>query len=236
MPSQYIQAYKRRSDIRSIEFSFSEKLLPGETLVSADVNLTVFSGADNNVAEMIYGGVSIIGATVSQRIGKGKPGVVYQLAYLATTSFGNRHEQLCKLAILPDAFPVKPIFTTYYFTTTIYPINSIEGVGAVGDLGGRNFMWEVPVDGVEVISAALNGTLRDIVQTYATLPEGVEVFSDALDGDMRDIVITYEMKPEGVDVVSTALNGTMKNVLIIYSNYPPEGVAVQSIALPGTLI
>jgi hypothetical protein len=71
---------------RVFSFNFQDQLAVGETISSATVAATVYSGTDASPSSIISGAASISGATVSQVITAGTAGVTYVLTCTAVTS------------------------------------------------------------------------------------------------------------------------------------------------------
>lgn len=72
----------------TLPFDFASALSIGETIVSALVTATVFSGEDANPSNIINGSATISGSIVLQSVTAGTIGVVYVLSCAATTSTG----------------------------------------------------------------------------------------------------------------------------------------------------
>ena len=71
---------------RVFSFNFQDQLVVGETISSATVAATVYSGTDAAPSSIISGAASISGAAVSQVITAGTAGVTYVLTCTAVTS------------------------------------------------------------------------------------------------------------------------------------------------------
>lgn len=67
-------------------FSFAESLAAGETVSSATVTATVYSGTDASPSSIISGSATCSGSTATQTITGGVAGVVYLLVCVATSS------------------------------------------------------------------------------------------------------------------------------------------------------
>jgi len=70
----------------SVTFSFSFDLAAGETLSSASIAATVYSGTDATPSAILSGAPAISGGQVTQLIIDGAEGVTYLLTCTATTS------------------------------------------------------------------------------------------------------------------------------------------------------
>lgn len=86
---------------RPLVFDFTNELQVGETISSAIVSTSLFTGNDPTPSTFLQGSPTISGPTVQQN---GKPlvaGVIYNMLAKATTSFGNTYCKLAYQAILP---------------------------------------------------------------------------------------------------------------------------------------
>lgn len=79
---------KTPGDASNVTFDFISRLAAGETLSSASVACTVYSGTDANPSAMVSGAASVSGTKILQKIIAGTAGNVYQLVCTATTSAG----------------------------------------------------------------------------------------------------------------------------------------------------
>lgn len=79
-------APKRAAEIEVFTINFVNKLLPGETILSAVWSIAVVAGTDANPSTMLQGGAAISGSTVSQIIKGGVPGVRYAPICTAQTA------------------------------------------------------------------------------------------------------------------------------------------------------
>ncbi len=69
-------------------FDFENQLASSETISTASVTATVYSGTDASPSAIVSGSASISGAQVTQKIVDGTEGVVYLLTCTVTTSAG----------------------------------------------------------------------------------------------------------------------------------------------------
>lgn len=83
-------------------FNFTSQLAVGETISSATVTASVYTGVDANPSAIISGSATISGAVVSQKITGGVLGVIYELLCAAVTSAGQTIQLAGYLAIIPD--------------------------------------------------------------------------------------------------------------------------------------
>ena len=71
-------------------FDFVSQLGAGETLASALVTVSLFSGIDATPSAILSGSASITGLIVTQYVHAGTAGVIYQLNCAVETSAGNQ--------------------------------------------------------------------------------------------------------------------------------------------------
>lgn len=84
------------------DFDFASVLDVGETVSSAVVTSTVYSGTDASPSSMISGSASASGTTVTQLITGGVEGVMYYLTCTITTSNGQTLIMTGFLAVIPN--------------------------------------------------------------------------------------------------------------------------------------
>lgn len=77
---------KSPGETRTLVFDFISKLGAGETLVSATVTPTVWSGVDPTPSAIVSGTPSVSGTKAAAVITAGVDGTIYQLACIAVTS------------------------------------------------------------------------------------------------------------------------------------------------------
>lgn len=95
-------AGKVASETVSEIFDFTSRLAVGETISTAAVSATVYSGTDGSPAAIISGSASISGAKVTQKVTGGSVGNVYLLKCQITTSTSQTLALSAFLPILPD--------------------------------------------------------------------------------------------------------------------------------------
>jgi hypothetical protein len=86
-------------------FNFISLLAPAETLSTAVVTATVYSGLDPNPSTIIAASATIAGQQVQQKLNlatAGVLGVIYDLACSVTTNLGQTLRLCGYLAIIPD--------------------------------------------------------------------------------------------------------------------------------------
>jgi len=76
---------KYEGETTPYKFDFSKDLDDGESLASAVVTASVYSGTDASPSSIVSGAASISGNIVTQTITTGVPGVIYQLTCAVTT-------------------------------------------------------------------------------------------------------------------------------------------------------
>lgn len=85
-----------------VPFDFLSRLSAGETISSAGVAASVYSGIDASPSAIISGAASISRSVVMQTIVAGTLGVTYELLCSATTSMGQVLQLSGYLVIVPD--------------------------------------------------------------------------------------------------------------------------------------
>jgi len=93
---------KKLGEISTIPFDFISDVQSGETLSSAKVMATVYSGVDAVPSAIISGSATINGTIVTQNIRAGVVGVIYSLLCHAHTSLGQVIEISTYCVIEPD--------------------------------------------------------------------------------------------------------------------------------------
>lgn len=83
-------------------FDFISRLLQGETISTAVVTNSVYTGVDPTPSAMINGAASFSGSVVSQSITGGVVGVIYALKCTITTSGGQTLQLTAYFAVIPD--------------------------------------------------------------------------------------------------------------------------------------
>lgn len=81
---------------------FSSQLNVGETITSASVTASVYSGTDNNPSAVVSGAASINGNVVSQLFTAGVLGVIYEVLFKIVTSLGQTITVPGYLAVIQD--------------------------------------------------------------------------------------------------------------------------------------
>lgn len=103
MTSRIIIPTKIVDDSPIVTFPFLSQLGVSETISTAVVTATVYSGTDSSPSSVISGSASISGSNVNQLITAGVEGVIYLLECLITTSLGQTLSITTFLAVISDA-------------------------------------------------------------------------------------------------------------------------------------
>jgi len=93
---------KFAGEIRNQTFDFISSLAASETISTQVTTCTVYSGVDASPSSVIMGAATASGTIVTQKIGGGVAGVIYELLCKITTSAGQTLELSGYLAIVPD--------------------------------------------------------------------------------------------------------------------------------------
>ena len=84
------------------QFNFLSNLQISETISSATVTCTVYTGVDSSPSAVISGSASIATPVVSQLVTGGVLGVIYEILCTVVTSLGQTLPLVGYLAIIPD--------------------------------------------------------------------------------------------------------------------------------------
>jgi hypothetical protein len=87
----------------SVSFNFLSRLAVSETLSTATVTASVYSGVDASPSAIVSGSASISGSTVTQLVTAGTSGVTYVLLCTVTTSTGQTLQQSALLSVVPTS-------------------------------------------------------------------------------------------------------------------------------------
>lgn len=101
--SRVIFEGKLANESEILTFDFTSRLAAAETISTASVAATVYSGTDASPSSIISGSSTISGQTVTQLVIAGTLGVVYELLCTITTSLGQTLQLAGFLAVVPDA-------------------------------------------------------------------------------------------------------------------------------------
>lgn len=89
MSSMIVSTPKSIGETRVQQFNFLSQLANGETLTSAVVTCSVWSGVDSNPSAVLSGSATVTSPTAYQKITGGTEGTIYLLTCTGTTSQGN---------------------------------------------------------------------------------------------------------------------------------------------------
>ena len=101
MATKVIFEGKTAGETQKLRFNYISDLAVGETVVSASVVATIYSGTDPTPAAIINGAASITTPEVTQGVIAGVLGVTYLLTCTALTSAGQTLQQQGFLVIIP---------------------------------------------------------------------------------------------------------------------------------------
>lgn len=93
---------KLLGETQTLTFDFTSRLAVSETISSASVTATVYSGTDGSPQGIVSGTSTISGAVVSQKITGGLLGVTYSLKCTANTSTAQVLQLSGYLTVIPD--------------------------------------------------------------------------------------------------------------------------------------
>lgn len=93
---------KLAGETKTYTFDYTGDLAIGETIVSASVAATVWSGNDATPGGVISGLSTVASPQVTQKITAGVPGTIYKLLCTAVSSAGNTLQGYALLAVLGD--------------------------------------------------------------------------------------------------------------------------------------
>jgi hypothetical protein len=99
-----ILAPKKAGETVRVPFDFISWLSVGETFLTKEVEIEVYSGVDASAANMVSGAASSSGSVVTQLIRNGVVGVIYKVTCRVTTSLGQLLE-LTGFLVIEDDLP-----------------------------------------------------------------------------------------------------------------------------------
>lgn len=82
--------------------NFISSLQVAETITTASVSASVYSGNDPTPSAILSGSPTISGTTISQLVTGGVLGTIYELLYTANTSLAQSIQISAYLAVIPD--------------------------------------------------------------------------------------------------------------------------------------
>ena len=95
---------KHSGETKTYSFSFISLLAAAETISTASVAATVYSGTDASPSAIVSGSSTISGQTVTQSITAGVVGVTYLLACTITTNLGQTLQLEGFLTVVPGQY------------------------------------------------------------------------------------------------------------------------------------
>jgi hypothetical protein len=99
---------KLQTEQLTVEFDMLSRLKVGETVATAAVSATVWSGTDAFPSTIISGLPTITGSLVGQKIVGGLPGVIYLVSCAVRSSSNNILINEAKLAVRPSSATTPP--------------------------------------------------------------------------------------------------------------------------------
>lgn len=102
LPSKFV------GETVDIDFDMLSRLEVGQTIATAAVNISVFSGTDPNPTSMLSGVATISGTMIRQRVMGGLPGVIYMVWASARTNNGEILINEATLAVLSSNATIPP--------------------------------------------------------------------------------------------------------------------------------
>ena len=193
----------------SIVLDFSDQLIPGESVSSCTIVVSLFTGIDPDPSNILYQVPLIIGNTVDQKFRLGIPGCIYEISFLALGSLGTHAEKVTNLAILPQEGMAIPSFTVIYETSCLYPYE-------LGDSLSSGISW------------------RHGFQGYTIPPEYISSSIIFVNGVIGGTSINYSNPPEKLSANIAWLFGVIDGTLVSYSN-PHEDLSVNIAWLSGII-
>lgn len=125
-----------------------------------------------------------------------------------------------------------------WFTTTLYPVDVVEGVNAGYTMLAGAFSqlqsYAIPLEGTDMSYTVVSGDLSVKLQTNAIPFEGTDNTYTILSGSLVSALRTTNMGIEGVDMSFTIFGGYLKAILIVNA-IPMEGVDMNYTMLSGSL-
>lgn len=218
-------------------FDFLDELEWGEQLTAAEAGISVLTGNDLNafVVLRLQPVISVDGTQVSQQVRLGVPGVIYEVAMKATGNLGNIYKKTGRLAILPTE-GISPLPFGVNLTSTLYPIEVLEGFDATDPSASGGFLFASVVDAFNSNIQILGGVISNGFTGFSTL-EGINAVGFIpLNGSISNGFVNFTAPIEGINSSMAPLSGTITVSLIQYQNYIPEGINSTLTPLSGTIV
>jgi len=129
----------------------------------------------------------------------------------------------------PCEIPLEDGKTYVLFTSRLYPIHVIEGLGLGNSEVTRINTIRPPMDPIQLSQAEITSILlRQILKTYGDWPpEGFELSASEITSiNLRQILKTYgDWPPEGLDLMPAEVTSVLlESKLVTYLNWPEEGI------------
>lgn len=104
--NQLIFTAKAVGELQPYIVNFSDRLQFGESINGASVNVTVFSGTDNNPNALLSGTASYdANGNVTQNLTGGIAGVIYNIAFIVTGTGSHNYVKVGQLAVISNSDP-----------------------------------------------------------------------------------------------------------------------------------
>lgn len=207
---------------------FRDVLVPGETITSHTVTVTVFSGDDPSPSSLLYGGTIVHPGWIEQRIRLGIPGTIYSIQFNVVTSKGNTYDKVTRLAILPQIGGAVPVFTSIYETTIPYPYELQESIKSqIFVTSGHLVPAPYMLESVQSYIGVTGGTLVVYGPKYYTMPpEAVQNSIALVSGTLVQYYeLSYTIPSESIKNAIAIISGTLVVYTPISYNMPGEGIS-----------
>ena len=100
--SRIVLEAKLLGETKIYTFNFVSQLSAAETISTAVVTASVYSGTDASPSSIVSGSATISGQSVTQKITAGTLGVIYELICTITTSLGQTLILSAYLSVSPN--------------------------------------------------------------------------------------------------------------------------------------
>ncbi len=121
----------------------------------------------------------------------------------------------------------------YLLTSTLYPIEYVEGFGSSGEYGKGTLLGFATTEAIDSGGSYLGGEFGEIVVLTSTQLEEIDVDGDYLGGELADKLIETTAPPEEIDSSASYLGGELAGKLV--ENDYDEAFDVSGSYLGGTL-
>jgi hypothetical protein len=137
------------------------------------------------------------------------------------------------LAFRPLAIGAALLAGEFLLTSTIYPIEFIDGYNATG-LAVKGRVVNQIIDGYGSAATPISGTLREVLKSTEYETEGYEAEATPVSGNIRVAIKSFVYEPEGYETDVTPVGGTLR-VAVVSHEYETEGYEATATPLGGTL-